>query len=75
MSALPTQHSLAVCIQHPENDLVAAECANLTGAIPDKHGIAGCDSLTFAARSACVRTGANVIARGVLSNIRPGAGV
>jgi tRNA (guanine10-N2)-dimethyltransferase len=53
---------LAVCIRHAGNDLVAAECANLTGGAPDEHGLALCDDLSLVARSAYVRTGADVIA-------------
>jgi len=59
-----TQQHLAVCIQHAGNDIVAVECANLTGGVPDEHGIAVCDSVALVARSAYVRTGANIIARG-----------
>ncbi len=61
---MSTPQCLAVCIRHRGNDLVAVECANLTGGAPDEQGIALCRDVSLVARSAYVRTGATLIARG-----------
>ncbi|MBN2148810.1 MAG: hypothetical protein JW726_15590 [Anaerolineales bacterium] len=53
---------LALCARLPGNDLVAAECVNLTGGRPDADGVAPCRSLEFIPRAAYVTTGVRRIA-------------
>jgi tRNA G10 N-methylase Trm11 len=54
---------LAVCPRIFRNDLVAAECENLTGGKPEADGIAECQSVERIAQAAYVHTGLRLIAR------------
>ena len=54
---------LALCARLPGNELVAAECENLTGGVPEEDGVAVCRSVELIVRGAYVRTGLRLIAR------------
>jgi tRNA G10 N-methylase Trm11 len=54
---------LAVCARLMGNELVAAECENLTGGKPAADGLAGCRSVEFINRGAYVHTGLRLIAQ------------
>lgn len=69
-----SEHYFAVCILDKHNEMVAAECAALTGARPDGDGFASCVSLESVGRAAYVRFGAARLAyaltrAGLLGNI------
>ena len=51
-----------VCIQELGNELIAAECAALTGCAPDPDGFALCGRISEVPRSAYIRLGAVVLA-------------
>jgi tRNA G10 N-methylase Trm11 len=53
---------LAVCARLMGNELVAAECENLTGGKPEADGVANCRSVELIRRSAYIRTGLRLIA-------------
>ncbi len=52
---------LAVCIRDLGNDLVSAECQQLTGGEPDSSGLASCDSIEQICDAAYLRFGARRI--------------
>jgi len=54
---------LAVCPHLPGNELVAAECENLTGGIPDTEGVAFCQTVGRISQAAYVQTGLRLIAQ------------
>ena len=54
----------AICVRIPGNGLIAAECVNLTGGIPDSDGFALCHNLAYIPQAAYVRTGLNILACG-----------
>ncbi len=54
----------AICARMPGNDVVAAECAQLTGGSPDEEGVAACTQLEGISRSAYIRLGLRWIAQG-----------
>lgn len=54
---------LALCCRLPGNELVAAECRNLTGGLPDKEGVALCHSIERVVDAAYVHTGLRLIAQ------------
>lgn len=47
----------AICARMHGNELVAAECLNLTGGIPDAEGVAICTDITLVPRSAYITFG------------------
>lgn len=51
-----------LCIQDRGNDLVAAECAALTGTIPAEDGFARCAAIDDVGRAAYIRFGASLLA-------------
>jgi 16S rRNA G966 N2-methylase RsmD len=51
-----------LCAQIPGNRLVAAECKNLTGGIPDENGVATCQRLDGVAQSAYLSVGLRCLA-------------
>jgi predicted RNA methylase len=53
----------AICARLPGNELVGAECANLTGGLPDADGVAVCQTLAHIHRAAYVRTGLRCLAQ------------
>lgn len=55
---------LALCIRQDGNELIAAECHNLTGGTPGPDGVAPCCTLDHIAGAAYVKTGLRVIAHG-----------
>lgn len=59
-----TDGLLAVCIRDPRNQLVAAECENLTGSRPVTHGIARCQTLDYIRHAAYIRHGVRILACG-----------
>lgn len=54
---------LAVCARLMGNELVAAECENLTGGKPDADGVAVCQNVELICRGAYVHTGLRLIAQ------------
>lgn len=52
---------LAICLRDPGNELVSAECRQLTGGEPDQIGHASCDTLDRVGDAAYVRYGARAI--------------
>ena len=60
---LVTPMLLALCARIDGNELIAAECARLTGGLPDGDGVAHCTSIEHIARAAYVKTGLRVVAR------------
>lgn len=66
-TTLPPASSLvAVCVRtrsNEINDLIAAECAQLTGGRPDAEGVAECQTVEHIHRAAYVRTGLRRIAQ------------
>jgi tRNA G10 N-methylase Trm11 len=63
-SAEPEDERVAICARVPEHGLIAAECAALTGGVPDVDGIAPCASIDLVNRAAFVQTGVRTIAIG-----------
>jgi tRNA G10 N-methylase Trm11 len=55
---------LATCIREPGNELISAECENLTGGKPDKDGVALCRTLEHVHKAAYVRAGIQCLAGG-----------
>ncbi len=53
----------ALCARIPGNELVAAECANLTGGWPDGDGVAICQSVDLIPRAAYVTAGLRCLAQ------------
>src|SRR5438034_2397759 len=51
-----------LCIRDQKNELVAAECAALTGRKPDPDGFALCESVSDVPRAAYLRLGASLLA-------------
>ena len=51
-----------VCARLPDNELVAAECAALTGGIPDAQGVAVCRRLDLLPRAAFLTLGVRCLA-------------
>ena len=51
-----------VCARLPGNELVAAECAALTGGIPDAEGVAVCQRLDLIPRAAFLTLGVHCLA-------------
>jgi len=63
---LPASSLVAVCVRtrsNEINDLIAAECEQLTGGWPDAEGVAVCRSVADIPRAAYVRTGLRRIAQ------------
>jgi tRNA G10 N-methylase Trm11 len=54
----------AICVRIPDNALIAAECANLTGGAPDADGFALCQSMEYIPQAAYVRMGLHILAYG-----------
>lgn len=54
----------AICSRMEDNALIAAECRNLTGGIPDGAGVALCETVEQVPDAAYVRTGLQLLARG-----------
>lgn len=54
---------LAICSRQPGNELIAAECKNLTGGAPGKDGIAICERVDLIPRAAFVQMGLRIIAQ------------
>lgn len=54
----------AICTRIPNNALIAAECANLTGGVPDADGFAFCPRVEYIPRAAYVRLGLRILASG-----------
>lgn len=54
----------AICVQIPNNALIAAECANLTGAAPDPDGFALCPSVDRIPDAAYIRMGLRLLGYG-----------
>jgi tRNA G10 N-methylase Trm11 len=54
----------AICVRLPNNALVAAECASLTGGLPDADGFALCQRVEYIPQAAYVRTGLDLLAHG-----------
>ncbi|MFN2150893.1 MAG: TRM11 family SAM-dependent methyltransferase [Anaerolineales bacterium] len=52
----------AICTRMPNNALVAAECASLTGGVPDIDGFAFCQRVEHIPQSAYVRMGLRILA-------------
>jgi tRNA G10 N-methylase Trm11 len=52
---------LALCTRQPENELIAAECQQLTGGKPDEHGIALCQTVDLIPQAAYVHTGLRLL--------------
>ena len=48
----------------PNNALIAAECANLTGGVLDSDGFARCKTVEHIPQAAYIRTGLRVLAQG-----------
>jgi len=57
------ENYFALCIHDRDNELVAAECAALTGARPDDDGFARCTSIDRVGRAAYLRFGASRLAQ------------
>lgn len=55
---------LALCIRQDGNELIAAECQNLTGGMPAADGVAECSTLDHIANAAYVKAGLQLTARG-----------
>ncbi len=53
---------LALCIRQVGNELIAAECASLTGGVPAPDGVAVCATLEYVVQAAYVKTGLRLIA-------------
>jgi hypothetical protein len=53
----------AICARLLGNELVAAECENLTGGRPDPNGVAVCQSLDLLPRSAYLSLGLRCLAQ------------
>lgn len=53
----------ALCARLTGNELVAAECENLTGGRPDADGVAACQSLDLLPRAAYLSTGLRCLAQ------------
>src|SRR5438477_8017045 len=53
-----------LCIRDQKNELVAAECAALTGRTPDPDGFALCERVSDVPRAAYLRLGASLLAVG-----------
>jgi predicted RNA methylase len=61
---LPAMNELrAICARLLGNELVAAECANLCGGIPDAEGVAVCQDLDLLPRSAYLSLGLRCLAQ------------
>lgn len=58
----------AICFRIPNNALVAAECNNLTGSLPNADGFALCQNLEYIPQAAYVRTGIHILAHGSTLN-------
>jgi tRNA G10 N-methylase Trm11 len=56
---------LALCARIPGNELVSAECQNLTGGVPDAFGLAACRRLDLIPRAAFVSLGLRCLAEGL----------
>ena len=54
----------AICARTPHNALIAAECAHLTGSVPDADGFALCQSVEHIPQAAYLRTGLHILAQG-----------
>ena len=54
----------AICARMPNNALIAAECANLTGGVLDSDGFARCKTVEHIHQAAYIRTGLRVLAQG-----------
>jgi predicted RNA methylase len=54
---------LAICSRAPGNELIAAECENLTGARPEADGVATCERIDRIPRAAFVHSGLRLLAR------------
>lgn len=54
---------LAICSRQPGNELIAAECENLTGGKPESDGVAICQRIDLIPRAAFVQRGLRLIAR------------
>lgn len=54
----------ALCVRLPNNALIAAECASLTGGVPDADGFAFCQRVEHISQAAYVHTGLHILANG-----------
>lgn len=54
--------NFAVCIQEPDNAVIGAECAALTGVFPEADGFASTSDIAAVSRAAYLRFGARAIA-------------
>jgi tRNA G10 N-methylase Trm11 len=54
----------AICVRYPNNPLIAAECANLTGGAPQEDGFAFCRTVAHIPNAAYVSTGLQLLAFG-----------
>lgn len=55
---------LAICAQIPGNELITAECQNLTGGVPSAERAAVCQSLDLVPRAAYIQAGLRLLASG-----------
>ena len=60
----PKAKLAAICVRIPDNALIAAECANLTGGVPDADGFALCQQVEYIPQAAYVRMGLNLLVQG-----------
>jgi len=60
----PARPLLAICAQIPGNELITAECQNLTGGAPSLERAAVCQSLDLVPRAAYIQTGLRLLASG-----------
>jgi tRNA G10 N-methylase Trm11 len=54
----------AICVRLPNNALIAAECASLTGGVPDEDGFTLCQRVEYISQAAYIRTGLRILAHG-----------
>jgi len=64
MQENPETKFAAICVRLPNNALIAAECVNLTGGVPDADGFAFCQQVKYIPQAAYIRTGLNLLAQG-----------
>jgi len=64
MQENPEAKIAAICVRLPNNALIAAECANLTGGVPDVDGFAFCQRVDYIPQAAYVRMGIHLLAQG-----------
>jgi len=64
MQSSPETKLAAICARIPNNALIAAECASLTGGVPDADGFALCQQVEHIPQAAYVRMGLRILASG-----------